>query len=925
MATKEDTIVCETCRGFGVVKDNQASGTCPTCHGHGLTRLLDQYRLVAHLPAQIAYGRTERELAWLKFRPLILIASVLITVVLAFTIAQTPLVTSTGSLTGSTLTGTVHPNPRFNIATLNDNLINRFTEPQDFIHLIFWMLILLDLYWWFRRVHDLEPPHKLNDLRETSEHKKRQLHTETDGSIDVIPYFTQGALRAIDEAVILAEKVKSAELTPHIWLASLLCSGKTGVIISRLEQDAKNSCVTAVKKITTGQRGVKDVVITPAARTLILEAFVEAWQNGFNVVDEEDLLLALLKNPGELEPDLKELKLEYEPVRSVALWFNEELESLRQWQFWRQKGRTRPKGYMNKAWTARPTPFLDRYSRDFTKLASLGELPIVKVRNREIDEVIRILASGSKNNALVVGEPGVGKTSIIGAVAARMVEENIPEPLKDKRLVELDLSALVSGGRTEKENIDQVLQDVKAAGNIILYIGHIEALVNKSGGLSGASLLEAASKSASLQIIGTATFADYHRYVESNPSFANSFQKVVIEEVNDADAITIIEEESPLIQGKYKVLLTYPAIKTAVELSRKLIPDKVLPDKALEVLSDAAQRAGAKKQHYVTKDIVQAVLSERSNVPVTDLTQTDRDRLLNLDEEMKKRVIGQDEAVTKIAEALQRARAGLKDEQRPIGSFLFVGPTGVGKTEAARTLAGTYFGSRDNMIRIDMSEYQDNKAIYRLIGAPASSAEEFTDGGALTQAVREKPYSIILLDEIEKGHPDVLNLFLQLLDDGRLTENTGRTVSFANTIVIATSNAGASEIATAITAGKPEAEVSQVAMQRLTAVFKPEFVNRFDAVVVFKPLTADSVQTIATIMLAEVAAKLLEQGIKATFANDVIAYVSKVGFDPKFGARPLRRAIQDHVETKLADRLLRQQIDKSQPLLITAAMLGLTV
>ena len=924
--TTAQTSYCQTCQGSGILKDkNLTRTTCPECRGHGITKKFGDYTFVAHLPNNIAFGATAKGQFWSKIKPWLAIIGVTLLLISTIHILATTNSSPAKNLNSSDLTNSALAAAPPASKQIKLGLVEEFTVPTDIYHLIFWAILLLTIFATFLRVDSLTPPHLLSDLREKDEKKRRQFHTEEDGSIDIIPYFTKSALEAIDNALILTEQTNNNELNANIFLASLLCSGKTALIVKRLELDPEETCKTVLAGIGKERAKEHNIVVSAEVREIIMDAFIEAWQNGFSYVDVEDYILAMTNNDGPLKERLDSLGLSFDKVRSVAFWLNEELESLRRWQFWREKGRRRPSGYMNRAWTALPTPFLDSHSRDFTKLAALGNLPMVKVRDKEIDQVIRVLAAGEKNNALIVGEPGVGKTSIIGAVASRMVEENVPEPLKDKRLIELDLSALVSGGRSEKTNLDQILQEVKMAGNVILFIGHIESLVTKEGGLTGAALLEAASKSAQLQIIGTSTFADYHRYIESNATFANSFQKVVIEEVSDVDAITILEEESPVIQSKYKILLTYPAIEAAVSLSRKVIPDKVLPDKAIEVISDAAQKASKAKKKFVTKADVQDVLSERSNVPIQDLTENERAKLIGLADKMKERVIGQNEAIDRIAESLRRARAGLKDENKPIGSFLFVGPTGVGKTEAARTLAGSYFGDRQNMIRIDMSEYQDNKAIYRLIGAPASSASEFTEGGSLTKAVREKPYSIILLDEIEKGHPDVLNLFLQMLDDGRLTENTGRTVSFANTIIIATSNAGAADIVKTIEGGASDDEIEKVATNALTQAFKPEFVNRFDATVVFKPLSPETVQTIATIMLAEVANKLKEQGIEAVFANDVIAYVAKVGFDPKFGARPLKRAIADKVETKLADLLLSQQIDKSQKLVIDTQMLGLNV
>lgn len=873
------------------------------------------HRFIATLPESVPRGQIAKEKFWRQTRPIIRWIAVIATAALGIWILTQPAADSTAAVVSEL--GTVTR------VSTNGSFIDALIATQGWPQLAFWILLGLDLYFLFLTSFNQKPPHTLRDLRDKDAGQRLTHHVEADGTINVIPFFTEGARQAIDDALQLTERVGGDVLTADIMLASLLCSGKTAIVVRRLEQDPAGTCQNVIRQIKRQKGQRRSLSLSPEVRQLVLLAFTEAWANGYDYVDAEDLLLVLAKYDSPQKVALEELEMTYEKIKSIAGWLNEEMAAIHQWQFWRERGRLRPKGYMNKAWTARPTPFLNQYSRDFTQLASLGQLPVVKVRQEQIETIIRILASGDRNNALVVGEPGVGKTSIIGAVAARMVEETVPEPLKDKRLIELDLAALVSGGGTEKENMDKVLQEVKSAGNIILFIGHIESLVSSGGGLTAATLLEAASKSAQLQIVGTATYADYHRYIESNQAFANSFQKVDVPEVNEVDAITIIEEESPRIQTQYEVLLTYPAIVAAVKLSKRFIQDQVLPEKALAVLTDAAARVAGQKGCYVTQEIIEEVIAEKAHVPVQQLNQDERSKLQELDAKLQERVIGQPEAVQKVAEALRRARTGLKDEKRPIGSFLFVGPTGVGKTETARSLAALYYGDEKAMIRLDMSEYQDARAIYRLIGAPATSASEFTEGGALTKPIRERPYCLLLLDEIEKAHPDVLNLFLQLLDDGRLTENTGRTVSFASTIVIATSNAGAPEIVKMIEQGLSEIDLNRQVSTLMQQNFKPEFLNRFDAVVPFRPLTAENVHQIAGLMLNQVVKQLAEQGIDAEFAPDVVDYVSRVGFDKRFGARPLRRAIQDNVETKLADWLLTGQADKKKHIVITSQMLGL--
>ena len=729
----------------------------------------------------------------------------------------------------------------------------------------------------------------------------------------------------ISQAAKEAHELGRGVIDEEILLITLLDSPRIQGMISRLEKDA-GDLSTELRRLYAKARPPEKTTTKigwlPEVSLRYQKACLEAIEHDFPYVESEGLLLSLLKEPGRLEPFFKNHDLHYEEFLAVSGWFAHDEERHLQLAFWMEKGRSRPNSYMNRAWTALPTRFLDQYSTDITRLAAGGHLPSAKARTKEVDQVLAILGRTQKNSALLVGEPGVGKNTVLGAVAQRMVESNVPDSLQDKRLVSLDLGSLLANAAEAQQNLQRVIDEVLAAGNVILAIPEVNLLVGTGqGGLDAASLLAEGLSRGSLQLVTTASYGDYHRYVESNQSLSSVLEKVEVKELSEEQAVAVLEEEAPGIEARLGVVLTYPAIATAVTLARRYLPEQVLPSSALSLIDETAAALRLRKERWVSKEEIAKEVETKTGVPVNENDQAHMQLVLNLEQELHSRIVGQDEAVTAVAEAIRRASAGLHGNERPVASFLFVGPTGVGKTEVARTLTKLYYGDEKLMIRLDMSEYQEGRSIDRLIGPTAGSTDSRTEGGTLTQPVREHPHSLILLDEIEKAHPDVLNLFLQLMEDGRLTENTGRTVSYANCIVIATSNASSPEVAQLVGQGITGDDLSRRVINLLQNSFRPELLNRFDRIVPFRALTPEQVAQIAGIMLADISHSMAEKQYTVTFAPEAVALLAKAGYDPAFGARPLRRVIQDKVEGLLARLILEHRLLPGQSLQVTSEMI----
>ena len=711
-----------------------------------------------------------------------------------------------------------------------------------------------------------------------------------------------------------------------------------------------------------------DPEFTPRAKRIIENSAKEAMRMGQNYVGTEHILLALMReidsvavrilidtniDPQRIFADLLRLLSEDSPV---ANYYDSSFSSS----------------------VDTNTPTLNQYGKNLTALAKESKLDPVIGRKNEIQRIIEILSRRTKNNPVLIGEPGVGKTAVVEGLAQMIVDNKVPEILKNKKVVSLDMSAMIAGAKYRgdfEERLKNVLQEIKKAGNIILFIDEMHTIIGAGaaeGAMDAANILKPLLSRGEIQIIGATTLNEYRKHIEKDAALERRFQTVIVDEPTTEDTVKILRGLKDKYEAHHKVKITDEAIKAAVDLSERYINDRFLPDKAIDLIDEACSKIKLRtvtmpknildmenKIEKVSKEKEEAIISQsfekaaklrdeekelkdkvnkaRENwkkkeenkeasvnaedianvvsawtkIPVTKLTKTESEKLKNLDLELKKRVIGQDDAVEALARAIKRARVGLQNENRPIGSFMFLGPTGVGKTELTKALAENLFGNENQLIRLDMSEFMEAHSVSKLIGSPPGYVG-YDEGGQLTEQVRRKPYSIVLFDEIEKAHPDVFNMLLQILDDGRLTDSTGRTVSFKNTVIIMTSNAGARNIVEHHSIGFMNKEDSKKdyektrdeVMGELKKIFRPEFLNRLDDIIVFKKLSNESIEKITKIMLDEFIKRLEKKNIKVDVSDDVIKYISKVGFDDTYGARPLRRAIQSKIEDKFAEEML---------------------
>lgn len=572
---------------------------------------------------------------------------------------------------------------------------------------------------------------------------------------------------------------------------------------------------------------------------------------------------------------------------------------------------------MNRAWTARPTPLLDRFSTDLTDLARAEAVGFLVGHEKEFGTLLNVIARPGKPNALLVGEPGSGKSTLIAHLAFRMVKDQVPPVLFDKRLISLDVGGLVSDAAPDvlAGRLRAVADEVLLAGNIVLFIPNIHDLfrTTQAKAMNAIDILLPIVKDAGIPVVGETFPREFKQLIEPRTDFLDQFEVVRVEEISEAEAVRFLVYSSLLLEREFKVTITFRAIRKAVSLAHRYFKNKMLPGSALDLLKQALARASSERQKVLEENGVIAVAELQSKIPIHAAGEVEAAKLLNLEALIHERLVDQEAAVSAVSRALREYRSGLARKGGPIATFLFVGPTGVGKTELAKTLTAIQFGSKDLMYRFDMSEYQEKSSIQRLIGT--------SDGdrtGALTDAVLTSPYSLILLDEFEKAHPDILNLFLQVFDDGRLTDSLGRTVDFTNTIIIATSNAHSEFIKTEIEKGRSSEEISEDLKKKLTEYFKPELINRFSDVIVFRGLRVEEIRTIAGFFIAEVAAALREtHGIDLTADSAALSKLAALGWSPVFGARPLRAVVSEKVRSVLAEKILRKEIGRGNSLLLT--------
>ncbi len=797
-------------------------------------------------------------------------------------------------------------------------MLREFWEFQGNGMLVFWLSVLTDLYVFYRfeqtRLVRAPIPAALPTSVETPAGSFPGLLHER--LVEVSDSYLRPTMMIVEQAFAYASRRHHATLEPEHLLAVIGHNPDAALVLLRLGvtgQPVQERLRTVLGRIAVG---AGEPTLSGATRAVLIRAYELAQAAKLLQVTPPHLLEALAKEPSPAQEILFDLNADEERVHNVVLWALMQRRLFHAWSKLRLRALNKPKSGMDRAMTAQATPVLDHFSTDLTQQARRGHLPLVVNRERELDDTFRVVESG-RHNVILVGDKGVGTTSVLQAVAERMAAEEVPEVLKDKRLVQLSIPALISGAGGDLERrLQEIIVEIVKAGNIVLAVEDIHELVGVSS-LSGqafdlASILGKVLENRAFVAFATTTPDGYRRYVEPSALFT-AFEKVEVREMTSAVAIHVLESKASPVEARHEVFFSYGAIEQIVKLSVRYIHDRYLPEKALTLLEEVASftKAAKGRRAIVTAEDAAAVVSRRMNINVASVTQSEAVKLLNLEDRMHERMVGQDQAIAAVANALRRSRAELRDPKRPVAIFLFLGPTGVGKTELAKTVAEVYFGNEENMIRLDMSEYQDPASLSRLLGVAPGYAPAGGGGGYLTEAARTNPFSLILLDELEKAHPDILNVFLQVFDDGRLTDAAGRTIDFTNTIIIATSNAGTDVIQQRMKEGQAIEEIREELMEReLGRYFRPEFLNRFDDIIVFKPLSPEEIESITARLLKKIAGQLEERGISLRASPAAVKELAAAGFDPVFGARPLRRVLQERVDNALATFLLTGKLSR---------------
>lgn len=815
--------------------------------------------------------------------------------------------------------------------------------------------------------------------------------------------FTQSAIKVLKLAQYEAKHLKHAHVgTEHILLG-LLHEG-TNVAAKALSSigidlyTVRQRVHELVEKEDFDDLETEEIGYSPEAKTIMEYAVEQAQSLGHDYIGTEHILLGIIYDTESIACEiLVSLGADLDIIHDAILdLLNEDtLNDMPKLNVFKEnkapkKDNNTKDNKHNKQKNNSATPLLDKYGRDLNILAQEEKIDPVIGRNREIERVIQILSRRTKNNPILIGEPGVGKTAVTEGLAQRLINGNIPKVLASKRIISLNMASLVAGTKYRgdfEDRLKKIIDEIIENKNIILFIDEMHTLVGAGaaeGSMDAANILKPALSRGEIQVIGATTLKEYKKYIEKDSALERRFQTIMVNEPSAEDAISILKG----IRNKYEEFhcakITDEAIQAAVKISQRYITDRFLPDKAIDLMDEAAAKVRLKtvniptnisqleqkiqdlkkakekaidNQDYelaatirdqeiqikeelataktawetqnnaqiaVTEEDIADVATLWTGIPVKRLVAKEADRLLHIEDIIHKRVVGQNEGVNAVAKAIRRARAGLKDPKRPIGSFLFLGPTGVGKTELARSLAEAIFGDESAMIRFDMSEYMEKHTVSRMLGAPPGYIG-YDEGGLLTDAVRRKPYAVILLDEIEKAHPDIFNILLQVLDDGRLTDSQGRTVDFKNTVIIMTSNAGAFKLQPQKTntmgfAVNEDKQIKQnakkIVMDEVKRQFKPEFLNRIDEIIIFEPLTDKELTQIVTLLLNDVQKRLAEMDIELIIKDEVKSYLLKHGTDTIYGARPLKRAVQRYLQDPLAEQLLQKNIKSMQKIIV---------
>ena len=793
-----------------------------------------------------------------------------------------------------------------------------FWQHRHPLILVFLISIFFDLYLYYRGSVDQEATIKFKNsdilLDKVSGQFKKKTPFNLAGTLDA------EAREVLEDAFLMTAKLKQKELAPRHLFRALLKTKKVQAMFIRLGVSAEALVLKLDKYLAEDEPTKKAPVPSATLQELIIVAAIEALNRQQTATTVLDLAWPCYSHDPILTEILYDLNVDEDKLQNVIAWIrmNERLVGTN--KSYRRAATLKPGGNMNRSYTAVATPTLDHFSRDITAEARRGNLELCIDRKKELAAIFDFFGSGHAG-VLLVGPVGVGKKTIVDGLAQMMVEESVPEFLQDKRLIELDVSRIVSGASPSEaqERLLTCLYDVNRAGNIILYITNIENLMGISAGaqesLDLSEVLADAISRQALYCLSTATTENYNNFIEHS-ALGNAMTTVGVSETSINQTIQILESKASALESHYGIYLSYEALEKATKLANKYLHEPSAPLKAINLLQKAVGLASKIARNNPDKsicdgEVVATALSDMTGIPVTKVSEDEGQKLLNLENSIAVRMVGQEEAIKAVSAALRRARADLKDSVRPIASFLFLGPTGVGKTELAKTVSQVYFGAEEYMVRLDMSEYQQPDSISKMIGDSRGAL------GYLTEAVRKKPFSLILLDEIEKAHPDILNLFLQLLDDGRLTDGQGRTISFSESIIIATSNIGSVFIQEEIKMGIDISLIRQDLIDnQLNKYMRPELINRFDGIIVFKPLTEANIFAIATLMLKKIKKNLSEKGIDFKADKDGVSVLAKAGYDPKFGARPLRRLLQERVENEIANLFLAGRLKRRDVVII---------
>jgi len=805
-------------------------------------------------------------------------------------------------------------------AVLIDNPL-KLATPQYYQHpliLVFLLTLFFDLFLYYRtsvaQAERLKMDYyKLRLDEETGQFKKKT-------SWNIAETLDAEAKNVLDDAYILASKLKQEEVNPRHLFRALLKTKKIQALFIRLGVDANLLVEKLDKHLADDESSAKAPVLGTSLKELIVLAGIEAFKRKQIATTVLDLAWPCYSHDSILAEILYDLEVDDDKLQNVIEWFKVNEELARNYNDYHKAAILKPWGAMNRSYTAVATPTVDHFSSDLTLSARSGHLELCMDRLKEFSAIFDAYSSGQAG-VLLIGPTGVGKRTIIEGLAQLMVKEEVPKYLQDKRLVELDLANLISGASASEaqERLLVCLNEINRAGNIVLYISDIEKLMGiSSGGEESFELVEVLIEAINRQAlfcIATATTENYSKFIEGT-SLGESMTTVGVAEPSFNQTIQILESKASNLEARYGIYLTYSALEKTVLLSNKYLRDVSSPLKAINLLQKSVMIANKSARnnpdHVICSgEEVASAIEQLTGIPANKVSEDEGKKLLNLEANIHERMVGQEEAVKAVSAALRRARADLKDNARPIASFLFLGPTGVGKTELAKTVSEVYFGDEAYMIRLDMSEYQEASSVNKIIGDANGVI------GYLTEAVRKKPFSLILLDEIEKAHPDILNLFLQLLDDGRLTDGQGRTISFTQSIIIATSNIGSVTIQESMKQGIDVALIKQDLIDnQLNKYMRPELINRFDGIVVFKPLTEENIVVIATLMLKRIKKSLGEKGVDFQADKDGVAILAKAGYDPKFGARPLRRVLQERVEDEIANLFLANKLKRRDTVFI---------